>query len=301
MYFNFSKFDVVHVWLFRDDASFLKVIQSSLSDEYAYISSRVSYGIGYSNGGEIWALVCLGFVRLRRCFGNLNLSVRQGFLVTQAAGLFRGISAISGHVYDIHPSLLGAGISLFMHHAVDDPYVKSTGCCDGASCCCGIDLTADTCTPAFDVIGNWALKVNNCQLAQVETKDDTIVGFVRSYHDIEIDCYTASGNCDANTTICIYANTGRLSDPVVRESVIQFFAVDACGINGGTWLDGACSCSNNRSGAFCIDSSFKNVSGRHATTADVSPAFGLWIGLVVFVTALWRRYKRTRKRNDRDD
>ncbi|KAL7533911.1 hypothetical protein ACHAXR_005522 [Thalassiosira sp. AJA248-18] len=140
-----------------DDVGFLKHIQSTLSDEFSFIQSDYSYAVGWSNGG---------------------------FLVMHAASLFRSISPISGHIYEIDPALKksgtfcvdgicvdapGAGKSMFLHHGVDDSFVRPTGCCNDPNfpkCCCSI--VADTCVPVMDVAQNWALEVNGCELAERE-------------------------------------------------------------------------------------------------------------------------------------
>eukprot|EP00584_Thalassiosira_punctigera_P016517 CAMPEP_0172551704 /NCGR_PEP_ID=MMETSP1067-20121228/40206_1 /TAXON_ID=265564 ORGANISM="Thalassiosira punctigera, Strain Tpunct2005C2" /NCGR_SAMPLE_ID=MMETSP1067 /ASSEMBLY_ACC=CAM_ASM_000444 /LENGTH=501 /DNA_ID=CAMNT_0013339517 /DNA_START=103 /DNA_END=1608 /DNA_ORIENTATION=+ len=145
-----------------DDVGFLKNIQTSLSDEYPFIQSDYSYAVGWSNGG---------------------------FMVMHAASLFRSISPISGYQYDIDPSVKkggtfcvdgicvdapGSGKGIFLHHSVDDTFVRPTGCCNDPNtpkCCCNI--AADTCVPIMQVAQNWALEVNGCELAEKDEPDST--------------------------------------------------------------------------------------------------------------------------------
>ncbi|KAL7555123.1 hypothetical protein ACHAWF_018788 [Thalassiosira exigua] len=259
-----------------DDVGFLKYIQSSLSEEFSYIQSDISYAVGWSNGG---------------------------FMVMHAASLFRSISPISGHVYDIDSALKkggtfcvdgicvdapGEGKGMFLHHGKDDSFVRPTGCCndpESPKCCCNI--AADECVPIMDVAQNWASEVNQCELSQralaedeapsiEEGNDVTPVDgglkeasapapkFSVSYADHErgIECSTAIGtDCKTNTTICLYDNAGHFNRPSFEnafpfaEEVVAFFARDACGIEGGTWNEsmGECNCPEKQAGAFCLD------------------------------------------------
>mmetsp|Transcript_2556 Transcript_2556/g.3766 ORF Transcript_2556/g.3766 Transcript_2556/m.3766 type:complete len:378 (+) Transcript_2556:442-1575(+) len=126
-----------------------------LSEEYSFVDSDYSYAVGWSNGG---------------------------FLVMQAASLFRSISPISGFQYDIDPSVTksgtfcvdgicvdapGAGKGIFLHHGLNDAFVRPTGCCADPNmprCCCGI--SAETCVSTMEVAKNWALEVNGCELEE---------------------------------------------------------------------------------------------------------------------------------------
>ena len=112
---------------------------------------------------------------------TFNLLPPLGYMATHAASLFRSISPISGHTYDIDPAIKkagtfcvdgicvdspGPGKSIFLHHGVDDKFVRPTGCCndpDKPKCCCNI--AADTCVSVMDVAQNWAQEVNGCEVA----------------------------------------------------------------------------------------------------------------------------------------
>mmetsp|Transcript_8579 Transcript_8579/g.20977 ORF Transcript_8579/g.20977 Transcript_8579/m.20977 type:complete len:503 (+) Transcript_8579:95-1603(+) len=227
-----------------DDVGFLKHVQSMLTEEYEFVNSEYSYAVGWSNGG---------------------------FLAMHAASLFRSISAISGHVYDIDPDLKksgtfcvdgicvdapGTGKGLFLHHGLDDTFVRPTGCCndpDLPKCCCGIE--AETCVPVMEVARRWATEVNKCELAEEEEavaaaddpgdsddegdkdvekeavegeeakeeeKDDDSAKFITSSYtnpDAEIECLTAIGKgCISETTICMHANVGHFNKPNFLEA-----------------------------------------------------------------------------------
>lgn len=247
---------------------------------YEFVNSEYSYAVGWSNGG---------------------------FLVMHAASLFRSISPISGHVYDIDPDLKksgtfcvdgicvdapGTGKGLFMHHGLDDKFVRPTGCCndpDLPKCCCGIG--AETCVPVMEVARRWASEVNKCELAEEEAeqdpggaeegdkeaekkaeeakedeKDDDSAKFITSSYanpDAEIECLTAIGKgCKSQTTFCLHANVGHFNNPSFPEAfpfgkeVMGFFARDACEINGGTWNETGrecATCPEKFGGTFCLD------------------------------------------------
>ncbi|KAL9185154.1 hypothetical protein ACHAXT_002931 [Thalassiosira profunda] len=236
-----------------DDVGFLKHIQSTLSEEYKFVDADISYAVGWSNGG---------------------------FMVTHAASLFRSISPISGHVYDIDPALKkggtfcvdgicvdspGPGKGIFLHHGADDPLVRPTGCCkdpDLPQCCC--DIAADTCVPVQEVATNWASEVNGCAVEKGEgdDKDDAGPTFATTYSENGIECQTAIGSdCKANTTICLHEKAGHFNSPSFIEKfpfakeVIDFFAREACGINDGKWnaTRGFCTCSEDQAGQFCLN------------------------------------------------
>lgn len=264
-----------------DDIGFLKHLQSLLSEEYSFIQAvDYSYAVGWSNGG---------------------------FMVMHAASLFRSISPISGHVYDIDPALTkggtfcvdnicvdapGPGKGIFLHHGVDDTFVRPTGCCndpDQPKCCCNIAV-GDVCVPVEDVARNWALEVNGCETKVIEKDDNaeestntenkggkgednddeeralsdvTEVKFVTSYSNPEegIECTTTTGtDCKANTTICLH-HSGHFNSPSFTEAfpfakeVIDFFSRDACEINDGKWNETSaiCVCTEDHGGTFCLD------------------------------------------------
>ena len=236
-----------------DDIGFLTHIKSLLSEEYKFVDADISYAVGWSNGG---------------------------FMVTHAASLFRSISPISGHVYDIDPALKkggtfcvdgicvdspGPGKGIFLHHGADDPLVRPTGCCkdpDLPQCCC--DIAADTCVPVEEVARNWATEVNGCAMEKGEGDDEDDAGptFATTYSDNGIECQTAIGSdCKANTTICLHEKAGHFNSPSFIEKfpfakeVVDFFAREACGINDGKWnaTSGVCTCSEDHAGQFCLN------------------------------------------------
>ena len=253
-----------------NDIGFIKHLQSLLSEEYSFVQAAdYSYAVGWSNGG---------------------------FMVMHAASLFRSISPISGHVYDIDPALTkggtfcvdnicvdapGEGKGIFLHHGVDDTFVRPTGCCndpDQPKCCCNIAV-GDICVPVEDVARNWALEVNGCETEVIEEddydgedestntenegnkgddEDDveralaevTEVKFVTSHSnpDEGIECTTTTGtDCKANTTICLH-HSGHFNSPSFTEAfpfakeVIDFFSRDACEINDGKWNETSATC-----------------------------------------------------------
>jgi len=144
-----------------DDVGFLKHVQSMLSEEYEFVNADFSYAVGWSNGG---------------------------FLVMHAASLFKSIVPISGYTPNIDPAVKkggtfcvdgicvdapGEGMGLFVNHGVDDTFVRPTGCCADPNmpkCCCNIE--GETCVPVMDVVRNWAVEVNGCELAEEEEEQE---------------------------------------------------------------------------------------------------------------------------------
>lgn len=214
-----------------DDVGYFSEIQTVLEDEYSFLKAEYSYGVGWSNGG---------------------------FMVMYAAKLFRAIAPISGYIIDYQD--MRDGTSVFFHHSLDDPFVRSSGCCsnpDTPACCCGI--FADECISVQDVMKNIAQEKNGC---------DYEVGGVQleqSFEDTDkgISCLTATGkSCIANNTICLYDHSGHFNSGgfeksfPMAEQIVDFFAADACRINNGVWSDQnkSCSCQDTRFvGVFCLE------------------------------------------------
>ena len=284
-----------------DDIAFIKYIQSSLSEEYTFIQATdYSYAVGWSNGG---------------------------FMVMHAATLFRAISPISGHVYDIESSLKKGGTfcvdnicvdapikgkGLFMHNGVDDTFVQPTGCCSDPTmpkCCCNI-VAGDTCVPVNTVARNWAKEVNGCEEVAVDdekedvvstkTENEDVIGsnktedgdvaieedrnedgiiFSTSYTDTDkgIACLTTTGDdCKANTTICTH-HSGHFNSPSFSKAfpfakeVVDFFARDACEVNG-KWNETSaiCTCTEEKGGTFCLDDAVVATTAKTESKPEVA-------------------------------
>jgi poly(3-hydroxybutyrate) depolymerase len=225
-----------------DDVGFFSEIQSMMEEEYPFVNSGVSYATGWSNGG---------------------------FMVMFAAKLFRAIAPISGYIID-YPELTAyksIGKGIFFHHSVDDPFVRSTGCChdpDLPSCCCGI--FAEQCISVQNVMKNFAQEVNGCNIED-DGQSKSEVELEQSYKDeqVGITCLTStSSSCAANNTICMYDHSGHFNSNSfersfpMAEQIIDFFARDACNINGGLWSDQTkqCDCQySGYGGTFCLGDS----------------------------------------------
>jgi poly(3-hydroxybutyrate) depolymerase len=218
-----------------DDVGFFSQIQTTLEEEYSFVKSSFSYGVGWSNGG---------------------------YMVMYAAKLFKAISPISGYIVDYPDMKEGTGV--FFHHSFDDPFVQATGCCndpDLPSCCCGI--FADRCVSVQDVIKDIAQRKNGCDY------EVGSVQLVQSYADTKagITCTTAtSESCLANNTICLYDHSGHFNSGSfatsfpMSEQVMDFFATDACNWNKGQWdnQNKECVCPKQGfGGKFCFDSTMK--------------------------------------------
>eukprot|EP00573_Skeletonema_grethae_P013779 CAMPEP_0201703676 /NCGR_PEP_ID=MMETSP0578-20130828/40368_1 /ASSEMBLY_ACC=CAM_ASM_000663 /TAXON_ID=267565 /ORGANISM="Skeletonema grethea, Strain CCMP 1804" /LENGTH=319 /DNA_ID=CAMNT_0048191513 /DNA_START=202 /DNA_END=1161 /DNA_ORIENTATION=- len=262
-----------------DDIGFLSNVQSALSNEFTFVKPQFTYATGWSNGG---------------------------FMVMHASELFRGIAPISGYISGIGSELKRGGITgdkaLFIHHGMDDPFVRPTGCCndpDLPKCCCNI--AADTCTDVMDVAINWAVEVNGCK------NDETLLAET-SYANTDegIFCLTSSSNCHANTTICTYEHSGHFNRPSfdkafpMANEVMNFFARDACEVNDGSWdsVDKMCSCKAKFSGPLCFDTvAAKNEGSRRTPT--ISRVFVTIIGVITSVLLTYAIIQKLRGKNRR--
>jgi poly(3-hydroxybutyrate) depolymerase len=229
-----------------DDVGFLTGIITELSAQHSFISPEITYAIGWSNGG---------------------------YMVMYAAHLFRAIAPISGFQVDPLMAPLERPTALFLHHAVDDRFVRINGCCTDSSmpkCCCDLSSFVDQCSSAQDKFREWSQQINRCQ-----NNDDSMVQTTISNNDVT--CMTTSGSgCQANTTFCTHQHGGHFNGgggfsrafPMTLE-IAEFFARDACSIHGGTWsssssslsssstintsaISGRCACPPNRKGTYCL-------------------------------------------------
>lgn len=266
-----------------DDIGFLSNIQSVLSDEFTFVEPQFTYATGWSNGG---------------------------FMVMHASELFRGIAPISGFISGIESELKRSDITrgkpLFIHHGMDDPFVRPTGCCndpDLPKCCCNI--AADTCTDVEDVARNWAVEVNGCYNDQTLLTETSYANT-----DEGILCLTSS-NCLANTTICTYEHSGHFNSgsfdktfPMASE-VMNFFARDACEVNDGSWdnVDKLCSCKARLSGPLCLDVVAATNEGSRLTPS-ISRFFVTIIGAITLVLftyyAIIQKLRRRKKKRRSD-
>jgi poly(3-hydroxybutyrate) depolymerase len=216
-----------------DDYGFLKGITKQLSTNFSWVSTDTVYAMGWSNGG---------------------------YMVSFAAPLFRAIAPISGYQLDIDKlqKRMTKPVSLFLHHALDDNMVSITGCCTDPTmpgCCCGLSNHADQCISAETHVRIWASQFNQCG-------NKTQISY--SVQD-QVDCttFTDCQGQSVNTTYCIYQHKAHFNRPSFEDAfpmsmsidIADFFARDACSINGGSWDAGqrSCSCTSaNSTGIYCL-------------------------------------------------
>jgi hypothetical protein len=96
-------------------------------DLHGLVKRDFVYGLGWSNGA---------------------------YFVSYAAGMFRSIAPISGHIYNLESDLplskfqeKDTNVGLFLHHSENDPFVRFTGCCRDKAmpkCCCNISNNKNT-------------------------------------------------------------------------------------------------------------------------------------------------------------
>ena len=232
------------------DVDFIVYIQTHLGEEFYFVESEFSYGIGWSNGAFLLT-----------------------FAMQVYPHLFRAIVPIAGYTHDFS-SMEGLGIGMMMHHSLDDTNVRPSGCCADPAlpkCHCGIEM--DRCVSVLDVFDSWAREVNLCgetndssgitagEAAAVHgngvfgsggvggssdatyslsfQNDETIFSFAANTNDPpaaksfmaltstktpvaityndrdrKITCITTtSSSCIANSTLCLYSNKGHFNNP----------------------------------------------------------------------------------------
>ncbi|KAL3796934.1 hypothetical protein HJC23_000687 [Cyclotella cryptica] len=283
-----------------DDVGFFSEILVTLEKEFSYVRSSFSYAVGWSNGG---------------------------FMVMNAGHLFKAISPISGYIVDFDGLKANAtvGKGIFFHHSLDDPFVRSTGCCndpDTPACCCGI--FAERCVSIQDVMKNFATEVNNCNIGEGHSKSD--VRLEESFVDTQrgITCFTSSSrSCVANNTICLYEHSGHFNIPSfgvafpMVEQVMDFFARDACEINSGLWNNQRKECVCRREsgygGTYCFDRvGYAGPTNEKSTMqlSDVEVVVSSWwrpiykaaiLIIVVAVLCVFRLRMDRRKLKDEDE
>ena len=228
-----------------DDMGFFSNIIHELEDSLDVVSKEMVYGLGWSNGG---------------------------YMVTYAANLFRAVAPIAGYQYggfeELNPS-----IGLFQHHSMNDPVVSIHGCCTDSKCCCGIsDAGGGQCMSVNQEFEIWAETVNQCDKAPslVTFKDD----------DRGIECRTRSGHgCSSNTTLCVYEHEShfKMNNFPMQNEIGDFFARDACLMNGGSWssVQRRCLCEEiaSRSRIYC-STLYNNESPYTSTSVSTSAALG---------------------------
>ena len=100
------------------------------------------------------------------------------------------MSPWGGHAYEMRANATPTAV--FMHHGRRDGVVRFGGCCAGARCCCGIDVTwPRACRAVPDLFGDWRA-LNRCGAGTRVLRDDA-----------HARCETALG-CAVNTTLCVH-------------------------------------------------------------------------------------------------
>ena len=184
-----------------NDVGFFEEIIETLVQEFpTLVSSDWVYAMGWSNGG---------------------------YMVSNAARLFRGIAPVSG--YEIESLSVERPTVIFLNHALDDHFVQPTGCCTDPTmprCCCGLsDVRYDQCTSVEGQMHRWAT-INGCNKQQ----DPRTV-----YHaSINATCHYFD-DCQANTTYCLHGgHKGHFNQEGFERAfpwsheIVDFFASHMC-------------------------------------------------------------------------
>lgn len=226
-----------------DDIGFFEYLIQDLSLRWRgnLVSSDLVYGFGWSNGG---------------------------YMVVNAAHLFRAIAPVSGYqVFDeqglsnMVEQIAHRPIGLFLHHSQDDTNVAITGCCTDTTmpeCCCGLSDFAEQCQAAPDFVTSFAKTVNHCEGEPTVSLEQVYTG-----ERADVTCYQAGSNCWANTTYCIHNHRGHFNHPSferafpMMDEISEFFVRDACEVVGkGSWSteNATCDCVNGNEGfAYCLN------------------------------------------------
>ena len=210
-----------------DNIGFLQAIRDELTLMEPTVGTA-TYAFGWSNGA---------------------------FLAVEAAlrsDVFDAVAPISGMSYSITESLTLIGdrrktsssprpAALMAHHALDDPYVRYSGCCKSSLCCCNICRNCTECVPTTTGFDRWAQYVNGCDrdTPYVVTLYTTVTADDEHFPEgLPVTCYSAQ-NCKANTTLCTYHkgnhfawgdafNFGAHFPVSMTQSIAVFFAKEAC-------------------------------------------------------------------------
>lgn len=266
-----------------DDVGFFDAVIQYLSTRWhdKVVSPDLVYGFGWSNGG---------------------------YMVVNAAHLFRAIAPVSGYqIYDdpatglsnLVQQIAQRPIGLFLHHSQDDSNVAITGCCTDPTmpeCCCGLSNFADQCQSATSFVDAFGKTVNHCQGEPTQLLEHTY-----RQARAEVTCYQAGSNCWANTTYCIHNHRGHFNRPSLSKAfpmtdeVSDFFARDACEVvGGGNWSsqEKACTCDGSVEDAstYCLDKGwtgrFEEPDWTHYSISDdgvLNSAFAIGVAAVIIL------------------
>jgi poly(3-hydroxybutyrate) depolymerase len=245
-----------------DDKGFVQNVISELESEFSFVSSKVVYAFGWSNGG---------------------------YMVSYLAPLFRAVAPIAGYQVDLDDAISNDShnqpTAVFLHHSQDDPFVQMTGCCTDPtlpSCCCALSNFDDTCTTLVQKAYEWSTRVNGCSStsgggSSTSSNQNTTTPSI-TYATPDVTCYSFQ-QCRANTTYCIHQNKGHFNMPSFAKAfpmfheIAEFFARDACssvhppqGEGGrGQWIvddstapsqqkrRGSCHCTQSWQGVYCLE------------------------------------------------
>jgi len=277
-----------------DDVGFYQLIAKDVATMYPFLmpsnanDGMLAYAMGWSNGG----------------FMATHLAKVQSTKVQQNNEVkFRAVAPISGYNPQDIPL---QPTPLFMHHSENDNLVSVAGCCTDPTskrCCCGISDLEHICTPALTFFQQWSKDANKCT-------GGISISYSRG-DDKPINCYTGV-NCQANATFCLHEKGGHFNNPSLETAfpmmtdIADFFARDACSINGGRWSSKSkqCVCALSRDG-FVNDGKYCLVPPRDLNFFSSfskkvrMDSFAVVVKLVAFLGALvflWLLFKNLRRR-----
>ena len=154
-----------------DDVGFLSLLQQTLTTEFPFVRSDLSYGIGHNNGAFL-------LTHALERDGNMFRAI------VPTAGYTHQVDLIQDHLSGSTPS--AKGIGLMMHHSLDDSFVLASGCCasdnsnETAAAKCYPGVNSDTCVSVLQLFDSWAREVNRCG-DDDDFNFDTSSGFTGSF------------------------------------------------------------------------------------------------------------------------
>jgi poly(3-hydroxybutyrate) depolymerase len=235
-----------------DDKGFVQDVISDLELEFSFLSSKLVYAFGWSNGG---------------------------YMVSYLAPLFRAVAPIAGYQVELDNAIANNNhnqpTSVFLHHSQDDPFVQITGCCTDPTM--PLSNFDDTCTTIAQKAYEWSTRVNGCSSSS--SNHNTTTPLI-TYSTPDVTCYSFE-QCRANTTYCIHQHKGHFNMPSFAKAfpmfqeIAEFFARDACssvyypqqggGGERGYWIvndstaplqqqrRGSCHCAQDWQGVYCLE------------------------------------------------
>lgn len=233
-----------------DDVGFIsKVVEMVLEQpegQWVTPSPDSIYVTGFSNGGFMSSLLAL-------------LHANTPPDSPKAIEWVRGAAPTAGEMQDIELYAVNTQTTptpIFMHHSIEDTFVRIDGCCSSQKCCCQIRDSEEQCTSVANNFEDWQ-RINGCSGKTTSMSLDSLFQDSpgESASPSYPTCLVAQG-CKEPTIYCQW--TGPHSQWATSfdgaGSVAEFFMKDVCERNKGQWHHDQlhCQCSFDSPNRYCL-------------------------------------------------